>query len=68
VGISAKEKERLFTKGFGRHTGLGLFLSHEILAITGLSITETGEPGDGVRFEILLPPGTYRFPPGHRST
>jgi len=68
VGISAKEKERLFTKGFGRHTGLGLFLSHEILAITGFSITETGEPGDGVRFEILLPPGTYRFPPGNRST
>jgi len=63
VGISAKEKARLFFKGFGRHTGLGLFLSREILAITGLSITETGEPGNGVRFEILMPPGTCRFPP-----
>jgi PAS domain S-box-containing protein len=65
VGISAKEKERLFSKGFGRHTGLGLFLSREILTITGLSITETGEPGKGVRFEILLPPGTCRFPKGN---
>jgi len=34
--------------------GLGLFLSREILAITGITITETGEPGNGARFEIAV--------------
>ena len=59
-GISAEDKKRLFERGFGHHTGLGLFLSREILAITGITITETGEPGTGARFEILVPKGGYR--------
>jgi signal transduction histidine kinase len=62
VGISADDKKKLFQKGFGKHTGLGLFLSREILAITGITITENGEPGKGVRFEITVPHGAYRFP------
>jgi PAS domain S-box-containing protein len=61
TGISAEEKEELFTKGFGKHTGLGLFLSREILSITGITIIETGEHGKGARFEILVPKGGYRF-------
>jgi len=65
AGISAENKERLFERGFGKHTGLGLFLSREILAITGITITETGEPGKGARFEILVPKGAYRFSPVH---
>jgi PAS domain S-box-containing protein len=60
-GISSEDKKRLFERGFGHHTGLGLFLSREILAITGITITETGEPGTGARFEILVPKGGYRF-------
>ncbi|WP_394698730.1 MASE3 domain-containing protein [uncultured Methanoregula sp.] len=60
-GISADDKKELFRKGFGRHTGLGLFLSREILQITGITITENGEPGKGVRFEIVVPKGVYRF-------
>lgn len=59
-GISASDKTRLFERGFGHHTGLGLFLSREILAITGITITETGEPGKGARFEIFVPKGMYR--------
>ncbi|MGB7789297.1 PAS domain S-box protein [Methanoregula sp.] len=59
-GISAEDKKRLFERGFGHHTGLGLFLSREILAITGITIIETGEPGTGARFEILVPKGVYR--------
>jgi signal transduction histidine kinase len=55
VGIPADDKTKLFQKGFGKHTGLGLFLSREILAITGITITENGEPGTGVRFEIAVP-------------
>ena len=61
VGISAGDKKKLFTRGFGKNTGLGLFLSREILAITGITITENGEPGKGARFEITVPKGMYRF-------
>ena len=60
-GISGEDKSLLFTKGFGRHTGLGLFLSREILSITGITITETGESGKGARFEITVPDGGFRF-------
>ncbi|MDD1701788.1 MAG: PAS domain S-box protein [Methanoregula sp.] len=62
VGIPDEDKLRLFTRGFGKHTGLGLFLSREILSITGLTITETGIPGNGARFEILVPPNAWRIP------
>jgi signal transduction histidine kinase len=51
----------LFTKGFGKHTGLGLYLSREILSITGITITENGEPGKGARFEMTVPDGSYRW-------
>jgi PAS domain S-box-containing protein len=60
-GIPVEEKKMIFTRGYGKHTGLGLFLSREILSITGSSIAETGEPGKGARFEITVPPGSYRF-------
>ncbi len=59
-GIRAEEKMQLFTKGFGKHTGLGLYLSREILSITGITITENGEPGKGARFEIVVPEGAFR--------
>lgn len=61
VGIADDVRGRLFEKGFGQNTGLGLFLSREILQITGITITENGEAGKGVRFEIRVPNGTYRF-------
>jgi PAS domain S-box-containing protein len=64
VGILAGDKKRLFTRGFGHHTGLGLFLSREILSITGITITETGEPGKGARFEIRVPKGEWRIGKG----
>ncbi len=59
-GIPAMEKEKIFERGFGKNTGLGLFLSREILAITGITITETGEPGKGARFEMTVPKGMWR--------
>jgi PAS domain S-box-containing protein len=61
VGIFKEDKKRLFTRGFGRNTGLGLFLSREILAITGITITEDGEPGRGARFRIVVPEGMWRM-------
>jgi PAS domain S-box-containing protein len=60
VGIPAKDKSMIFNQGFGKHTGLGLFLAREILAITGMIIMETGFPGKGARFEIVVPPGTFQ--------
>jgi PAS domain S-box-containing protein len=61
TGISADEKEQIFERGFGRNTGLGLFLVREILTLTGITIRETGEPGKGARFEIFVPKGSYRL-------
>jgi PAS domain S-box-containing protein len=59
-GVAACEKDRIFDRGFGKHTGLGLALSREILDITGIRIRETGEPGAGARFEIIVPGGAWR--------
>lgn len=59
-GIPADEKEKIFLRGFGKNTGLGLFLAREILAMTGITIRETGEAGGGARFEILVPEGGWR--------
>lgn len=64
IGISPEDKKHLFKRGFGKNTGLGLFLSREILSITGITIQETGEPGKGVRFEMLIPPDKYRIQKG----
>lgn len=61
IGVLETDKDRIFEKGFGKNTGLGLFLSREILSITGLAMRETGIAGKGARFEILVPKGKYRF-------
>ncbi len=59
-GVPDNQKERIFERGYGENTGLGLFLSQEILAITGITIAETGEYGKGARFEMLVPEGAWR--------
>ncbi|MEM2124136.1 MAG: PAS domain S-box protein, partial [Methanolinea sp.] len=60
IGIPADRKEKVFERGYGTGTGLGLFLSREILSITGLSIRECGVPGKGALFEIRVPEGLWR--------
>jgi PAS domain S-box-containing protein len=62
-GVIDKEKEKIFDRGFGKNTGLGLALAREILSITGITITETGELGKGARFEIVVPKGAWRIIP-----
>ena len=59
VGIAAEEKELIFLQGFGKNTGLGLFLAREILSTSGITITETGIPGKGARFELHVPKEKY---------
>lgn len=61
VGIPVHEKEKIFERGFGKHTGLGLYLVREILGVTGIVVKETGEPGTGAKFEMLVPSGAYRI-------
>lgn len=61
AGVEEEEKKKIFKRGVGKNTGYGLFLAREILAITGLSIREVGTPGQGARFEIVAPCGTYRL-------
>ena len=61
VGVPESMKEGIFRREYYRNTGYGLFLAAEILSITGLTITETGEPDFGARFEIQVPKGMYRL-------
>jgi signal transduction histidine kinase len=60
-GVVAEEKEKIFERGFGKNTGLGLALAREILDITGITISEIGEPGKGARLEMTVPKGAWRM-------
>jgi PAS domain S-box-containing protein len=68
VGIPEGVKDKIFKREYFRNTGYGLFLSKEILSITGSSIRETGVAGSGVRFEIHVPKGMYRLSNGHERS
>ena len=56
-----EEREMILCKGFGKHTGLGMFLIKEILSITGITIRDTGTCRQGAQFEIRVPAGKFRF-------
>ncbi len=58
TGVPDDRKNAIFLKGYGKKTKLGLYVSREILAMTGITIEETG-----ARFEITIPKGGYRFAP-----
>ncbi len=60
IGIEDSDKEKIFSLGYGKHTGFGLFISREILSITNISIRETGIFGNGARFEIMIPKSCIR--------
>ena len=62
VGVPGEFKEKIFRREHYQNTGLGLFLSGEILSITGMSIEENGRYGEGARFVIHIPKGLFRFP------
>jgi PAS domain S-box-containing protein len=59
-GIPIDHKKDIFNQKYFQHTGYGLYLTTTILKITGISISESGEPGKGARFEILVPKDAYR--------
>ncbi|MEN6610503.1 MAG: PAS domain S-box protein [Methanoregulaceae archaeon] len=59
MGFPGSVKDALFTQE-KENCGSGLYLAHEILMITGMTIRETGTPGKGIRFEITVPSEGYR--------
>jgi PAS domain S-box-containing protein len=61
VGVPDEAKDRIFERGVGKNTGMGLFLSREILMITGITIQEIGTYRKGARFELLIPNNSWRF-------
>lgn len=61
VGIPEEKKERIFDQGFGRNTGLGLFLTSKILSTCGFTIRECGAAGEGACFVITVPKGQYHL-------
>ena len=56
-GIEDSRKEEIFDLESGHH---GLYLAKKVLALTGIRIRELGKEGEGARFEILVPRGSYR--------
>jgi PAS domain S-box-containing protein len=66
-GIPPDVQARIFdpfftTKPAGVGTGLGLSVSHSIVASLGGTITAYSQPDEGTTFRVVLPTGT-----GHRS-
>lgn len=61
IGIPYDKKKGIFNREYYHNTGFGLNLSREILEITGITIEETGEPGVGAKFEIMVPEGSFQI-------
>ncbi|MBN1432938.1 MAG: GNAT family N-acetyltransferase [Methanomicrobiaceae archaeon] len=66
-GIVDSDKKTLFNQSGEEGYGHGLFLSHEILSITGIEIRETGIAGKGARFELIVPSGGFRIDEGEED-
>ena len=59
-GVAIDEQERIFRPFWSRDdtgTGLGLAIAHELAAALGGSIQLDSRPGQGSRFELVLPSG-----------
>ena len=60
-GIPLRYKEKIFSHGFSKGSGSGLFIAREIAGVTGIELHESGEVGSGARFELRIPKSGYRF-------
>ncbi len=60
IGIPAEIRPKLFTKGAGRGSGLGLYLIKKTTEVYGWNIQETGTEGKNAKFTITIPQANYR--------
>lgn len=60
-GIPKEDKEAIFDFESGKSTNFALPVAREILGLTDITIVENGVPGKGIRFEIRVPKGRFRF-------
>ncbi|WP_048068446.1 nitrogen regulation protein NR(II) [Methanoregula boonei] len=65
AGIPLTRKNNLFKEEIVNASNFSLKLIHDTLEYSGMSIRETGDPDLGLRFEILIPKGAYRFNRAH---
>lgn len=62
IGIPHDKKESIFLHSHDTGNVVrGLSFIRDILDITDITIKETGEPGKGSRFEIIIPMGMWRL-------
>ncbi|MCW4034670.1 MAG: sensor histidine kinase, partial [Candidatus Bathyarchaeota archaeon] len=59
VGIPENEKELIFSEGYGKGTGYGMFLVKKICDAYGWTINEAGEEGKGARFVMEIPKNRF---------
>jgi len=60
-GIESDKKKDIFSLHNDDARFAGLFIAHEILSLTGITLNETGEFGKGTRFEIGIPSANCRY-------
>ena len=67
VGISEKDLDRVFEKGFtgengrifGKSTGIGLYLCKKLCDKLGIGISLSSKQGKGTRINIIFPQGKF---------
>jgi signal transduction histidine kinase len=55
IGIPEDEKELIFKEGYGKNTGLGLYMIKKMCNVYGWTIQETGTLGKGAQFTMTVP-------------
>jgi len=59
-GISPEDKKLIFDKKPGSGKVPGPYLAERILEVTGMTVREKSGENEGLRFEIVVPPGGFR--------
>ncbi len=61
AGITDEVRTHLFEKGFGKGTGLGLYMIKRIIETYGWNMEENGKLGVGVKFIMKIPEKKFRI-------
>ena len=66
IGVADERKNTIFSRSIGIKTRYGLYLSREILSVTGITIEETGREGSGAVFSLFVPQQSWKMTKNHR--